>query len=83
MQGDPRRLEPEDTLGWPSVGGGTEEAPVWVLEAPKGSLKSQHWEPGYTLGFPCLSKSSFQPEAVEGPEIEGGGGEKEHASIPF
>ena len=46
VQGDPRRLEPEDTLGWPSVGGGTEEAPVWVLKAPKGALESQHWEPG-------------------------------------
>lgn len=82
-QGDPHRLEPEDTLGCPSVGEGTGEAPVWVPKAPRGALESQHWEPGRAVGFHCLFKSSPQPETVEGPEIEGGGGGKEHASFPF
>lgn len=82
-QGDPHRLEPEDTLGCPSVGEGTGEAPVWVPKAPRRALESQHWEPGRAVGFHCLFKSSPQPETVEGPEIEGGGGGKEHASFPF
>lgn len=56
---------------------------MWVPKAPRGALESQHWEPDRAVGFHFLFKSSPQPETVEGPEIEGGGGGEEHASFPF